>query len=84
MEQRIFEGKWEDCVPHGPELAGRRVRITILEENDQMQPNEAMLAVLRRAKIRAEQIPQTGSTDDSLKLLRDGRAGKMFGHDPTE
>ena len=74
MDRRTFEGRWEDCVLHAPEFAGRRVRITVLEEEEQAPPNRAphnddMLAVLRRAKDRAEKIPQTGSTKDSLKLL---------------
>jgi len=89
MDRRTFEGRWEDCVLHAPEFAGRRVRITVLEEEDQappnqVHPNDDMLAVLRRAKDRAEKIPQTGSTVDSLNLLREGRAGKMFGYEPTE
>jgi choline dehydrogenase-like flavoprotein len=84
MEQRIFEGKWEDCMLHASELAGKRVRITVLEEGKLIRPNEAMLAALQRARERAKQTPQSGSTEESLKLLRDGRAGKIFGYDPSE
>jgi len=84
MEPEIFEGKWEDCMLHAAELAGKRVRITVLGGGDQPRPNEAMLTVLRRARERAKAIPQGGSTEESLKLLRDGRGGKMFGYDSTE
>jgi hypothetical protein len=29
---RELEGTWEEIVQHAPELAGRRVRLTVLEE----------------------------------------------------
>ena len=32
MEQRTFEGTWEEIVSHGSELAGRKVRLTVLYE----------------------------------------------------
>jgi hypothetical protein len=84
MEQQIFEGRWEDFVLPASQLAGKGVRITVIEGGEEMRPNEGMLAVLQRAKERAKEAPQSGSTKDSLKILRDGRAGKMFGYDPVE
>jgi hypothetical protein len=32
MEQRTFEGTWEEIVRRGAELAGRKVRLTVLDE----------------------------------------------------
>ena len=32
MEQRTFEGTWEETTRRGNELAGRKVRITVLNE----------------------------------------------------
>jgi hypothetical protein len=32
MGEKILEGTWEEIARLGPELAGRRVRVTILEE----------------------------------------------------
>jgi hypothetical protein len=32
MEQRTFEGTWEEIARHGAELAGRKVRVTVLDE----------------------------------------------------
>jgi hypothetical protein len=32
MEQRIIEGTWEEVARRGDELAGRRVRLTVLDE----------------------------------------------------
>ena len=48
------------------------------------QPNEGMLAVLARHRERLKTMPISGSTEDSLKILYEGRAGEMYGYDPTE
>ncbi|MBV8555661.1 MAG: hypothetical protein JO355_05040 [Planctomycetaceae bacterium] len=32
MEQRTFEGTWEEITRRGSELAGRKVRVTVLNE----------------------------------------------------
>jgi hypothetical protein len=84
MEQHIFEGRWEDLMLQASELAGKRVRITVIEGEEEMRPNEGMLAVLQRAKERAKETPLSGSTEESIKILRGGPAGKMFGYDPVE
>ena len=39
--------------------------------------NEAMLAVLARSAERLKRMPSSGSTEDSLKILYEGRAGRM-------
>ncbi|HEY6328728.1 MAG TPA: hypothetical protein VI756_05285 [Blastocatellia bacterium] len=81
--ERILEGKWEDFLLTGGELAGKRVRITILEAEREMT-NENMLAALNRAKDRLRDTPPSGSTEESLRILREGRGGKIFGYEPTE
>lgn len=47
-------------------------------------PNEGMLAVLARNRERLKNLPFSGSTEDSLKILHQGRAGEMYGYEPTE
>lgn len=32
MEQRSFEGTWEEVARHSGELAGHRVRVTVIDE----------------------------------------------------
>ncbi len=32
MDLRVIEGLWEDVLRHAPELEGRKVRVTVLEE----------------------------------------------------
>ncbi len=47
-------------------------------------PNEGMLAVLARSRERWKKMRVSGSTEDSLKILHQGRAGEMYGYEPIE
>jgi len=51
---------------------------------DQPPRNEGMLAVLERSRERLKKMRVSGSTEDSLKILRQGRAGEMYGYEPIE
>ena len=56
-------------------------------EAPQQQPrprNEAMFAVLQRSAERMKDVPVTGSTEGTLKLIREARAGAMWGYEPTD
>jgi hypothetical protein len=55
-----------------------------LTEEARPQPNFAMLEALEKVKARAANMPSSGSTEESLKMLREGRAGRMWGDEPTE
>lgn len=46
--------------------------------------NEAMFAVLQRSAERMKDVPVTGSTEETLKQIREARAGAMWGYEPTD
>lgn len=46
--------------------------------------NEGMSAVLERTKERWKNMREGGSTEDSLKILHQGRAGELYGYEPIE
>jgi len=46
-------------------------------------PNYAMLESLRRISERSKDTPYT-SGEDTQRILREGRAGAMWGYEPTE
>jgi hypothetical protein len=49
-ESRTIEGIWEDVARHGPELAGKRVQLTVLDErNPQTATLDAALATIVEA-----------------------------------
>jgi hypothetical protein len=84
-----LEGTWEEIAAHAAELAGRRVRVTVLDvaENGQeggaMSPVERFRASLREAAELEREMPLT-STPNSVALVREARAGAMYGYDPDE
>jgi hypothetical protein len=57
-----------------------------LAEDHEPQPprNEAMLAVLRRSAERHKDMPVSGSTEETLKMIRRARGGEMWGYEPSE
>jgi hypothetical protein len=46
METKTLEGTWEEIARLAPELAGRRLRVTILDEPAEPRPLDAALAPL--------------------------------------
>jgi hypothetical protein len=46
--------------------------------------NEEMLAIIRRNRERLKDMPVRGSTEETLKMIREARAGAMWGYEPTD
>jgi hypothetical protein len=74
----VLEGTWEEILDHASELAGRRVRLTVLEETLPTQRNEGMLEALRLIAER-QQGRRSTSGDDTQQMLREARDGGMYG-----
>ena len=55
-----------------------------LAEDSEVRPNEAMLAVQRETAEILKTMAGSRSTEYSLSLLHEARAGAMFGYDPTQ
>ncbi len=49
MGPKVIEGTWEEGLRHGPELAGRRVRVAVLDEPEGAVMLDQPLAPLIRA-----------------------------------
>lgn len=82
----IIEGTWEEILLHENELTGKRLRLIVLPDQDlplPVKPNEKVLAALRTIAEHQKDRPFTDGTD-SLRLLREARAGAMYGYEPTE
>ncbi len=61
----------------------------LLEAENENRPappprNEAMSAVLQRSAERLKDVPVSGTTEDTIKLIRAARGGEMWGYEPTE
>ena len=83
MAPQVLEGTWEEIAErHGPELSGRRVRLTILP-NEAVNSNEELLGAISEAERLQAGMRET-SGEKSQELLREGRAGAMYNHERTE
>ena len=51
MEQRFFEGTWEEILRYAPELVGRRVRLTLLSNESSKSQNETTLDQVLKGKL---------------------------------
>ncbi|HMV46946.1 MAG TPA: hypothetical protein PLD20_12675 [Blastocatellia bacterium] len=51
---------------------------------EQALRNEAMLEALRQTKELLKDQPVRGSTTETLKIVREARAGRMWGDEPVE
>jgi hypothetical protein len=83
---QTFEGTWEEITRHAAEWAGKRMRVTILSpepEQEDPVPNRGMLAALDEIAKRQEKQRET-SGEGTQELIRQARAGAMYGSDPVE
>ena len=78
MATQVLEGTWEEITRHAQDFVGRKVRITILEDEVSPKPNYEMLEALRKVAERSKNMP-VSSDEDTLKLIREARSGGMFG-----
>ncbi len=52
MATQILEGTWEEIAKHAKSLVGRKVRVTILDDEPMPKQNEKALAVIRKVTER--------------------------------
>jgi alkylation response protein AidB-like acyl-CoA dehydrogenase len=81
MLEQVLEGTWEEIAQHAGELAGKRVRLTVVE--DAPAANEAALQVMEQvAQLQSSMRYTSGA--DTQRLLREARSGAMYGYDLCE
>jgi hypothetical protein len=66
VEPKVIEGTWEEVLRHGPELAGRRVRVAVLDGpgSPLIGLDQALEPLIRAAEALAAE-PST-SVDDPV------------------
>ena len=78
MATQVLEGTWEEITKHAKRLVGRRVRLTIIDNDPVNKPNEKALAVIQRVMDQQKNMRET-SGESAVSIIRRGRAGEMFG-----
>lgn len=83
MTTLVLEGTWDEIVKHAPEFSGRRLRVTVLSEEEKPQPNQKALEMIRRVKELQKDMPFTDGSK-TQEMLRAARGGAMFGGELDE
>jgi hypothetical protein len=83
-----IEGTWDENVARSAELAGRRLRVTVLDGTNigggtAMAPGERLAASLRELEKDDADMPFS-SPANSVELVREARSGAMYGDDLCE
>jgi hypothetical protein len=85
-QPRVIEGTWDELAAHAEELRAYP-KLTLIvppvEETSQVAPNEKALAALREIARRQEGRRHTDGSQTE-RIIREGRAGAMYGDDPSE
>ena len=90
MAPTVIEGTWEEILERSAELAGRRVRVQVLSDvgpNGEDWSGLSYSERLRRSTEIAEALVaqiEPGYRGDSVKIIREGRSGPMYGYEPRE
>lgn len=83
MATQVLEGTWEEITKHAKSFVGRKVRVTILDDEPAAKPNVKALAVIRKVAERQKNMRETGG-ESSVDIIRRARAGEMFGDESNE
>jgi hypothetical protein len=78
MVTHTLEGIWEDVAKNAKTLKGKRVKVTVYDDDDGPGPNKEALRVIREVEKKQKNMRET-SGEDTQKILREGRNGKIYG-----
>lgn len=68
MSQLVLEGTWEEVVSHSSELAGKKVRLTVIEDSSE-EERAATVAAIREG-IESFQRGESRPAREALEELR--------------
>jgi len=74
MEQQVFEGTWEEIAIHADQLSGRRIRVTVLNDEGTLTLDQTLLDLLQAAEVLESQRQQEAPfnpTEDTGKAFTD-------------
>lgn len=76
MEQRTIEGTWEEILLHAPELAGQRVRLTVLSNENSNPRNSVTLDQTLKGRVGRIQFQPSDLSTRTKEAFTDLMADK--------
>lgn len=85
MATQVLEGTWEEIAKHAESLVGKKLRVTVLEDEPKAKrkPNEGMSETLRKIRERNKNMRENGG-ENGADIIRRGRSRGMFGDESDE
>jgi hypothetical protein len=83
MATQVLEGTWEEVARHAKNLIGRKVRVTVLDDEVLPKPNLRALEIINKVSENQKNRKETYG-ESSVDIIRRGRAGEMFNDDSNE
>ncbi len=83
MEQRTIEGTWEEILLHAPELAGQRVRLTVLSNENSNPQNLVTLEQTLKGRVRRIQFQPSDLSTRTKEAFTDLIADKYNQPEPN-
>ena len=83
MATTVLEGTWDEISKHAAEFSGRRLRVTVLSDEQKPQPNRKMREIMKRVKELQKDMRFTDGSK-TQEILRAARGGAMFGGELDE
>ncbi len=77
METLVLEGTWEEIAKHEKEFNGRRLRVTVIDEEQKPEPNQKMREIMKLVKEKQKNMRFTDGSK-TQEMLRAARSGGMF------
>jgi hypothetical protein len=76
MEQRTFEGSWEEILLHAPKLIGQRVKLTVLPSEDSQSKNAVTLDQVLKGKVGRVQFQPSNLSERTKEAFTELLANK--------
>ncbi len=83
MTTLVLEGTWEEIAKHAPEFGERRLRVTVIDEEQKPPPNQKMREIMKLVKEKQKDMRFTDGSK-TQEMLRAARSGRMFGGELDE
>ncbi|TVQ20680.1 MAG: hypothetical protein EA367_07990 [Leptolyngbya sp. DLM2.Bin15] len=71
MKQQSFEGTWEEILRYAPELAGQRVKLTVLSNESTPLQNETTLDQVLQGRVGRVQFQPSNLSTRTKQVFTD-------------
>jgi hypothetical protein len=83
MARQVLEGTWEEVARHAKTFIGKKVRVTVFDDEVLQKPNLKVLEIINKVSENQKNREETFG-ESSVDIIRRGRSGEMFNDNSNE